>query len=308
MTREETSAEGAPAMAQGVARAADGEPLYYRVRGAGTPLLILHGLVSSECHWPFFIDHFRRGYRVISGDYRGHGGAPPPRDPRSVRVEQLAADAHEVLAATAPGGAVVVGLSFGVQVALELVRAHAADVRALVLICGTAGHPLDRISRDPALRRRAAAALRGFGRLGPLARCALKIARTRLPREVAYLSGGAHRDLCPRRTLDDLFEHVAALDPRVFGQAFASYFEHTAWDVLPGIAVPTLIIAGDRDELTPAATAARMQAGIPGARLVVFPGHSHLVQVERPQAVHAAIDAFLADAGLPATRSWPVPT
>ena len=57
--------------------------------------------------------------------------------------------------------------------------------------------------------------------------------------------------------------------------------------------VPTLIIAGDRDQLTPVATAERMQRAIPGSELVVFPGHSHLVQVEKPAEVHAAIDAFL---------------
>jgi 3-oxoadipate enol-lactonase len=65
--------------------------------------------------------------------------------------------------------------------------------------------------------------------------------------------------------------------------------------VLPTITVPTLILAGDRDQLTPVATARRMHRAIPGSRLVVFPGHTHLVQVEDPPGVHAAIDAFLAD-------------
>jgi pimeloyl-ACP methyl ester carboxylesterase len=186
-----------------------------------------------------------------------------------------------------------------VQVALEHYRRHPADVRALVLICGTYGHPLDRLSPAPLVRRALALAARAFGRSGLAARAVLAPpARTPLGRELAYLTGGAHRELCPRDLLDDLFAHVAALDPRVVGAVVASYFEHSAEDILARIAVPTLIVAGDRDQLTPVAVAEKMHRLIRGSTLVVFPGHSHLVQVEKPREVHAVIDAFLAAHGL----------
>jgi pimeloyl-ACP methyl ester carboxylesterase len=282
----------------GVARATDGEPLDFVVRGEGTPLLILNGLVSTHHHWPFFIEHYQERAQVIFWDYRGHGGSPAPRDPASATIEQFADDAHAVLAAAGAAPAVVCGLSFGVQVALEHYRRHPGEVRALILICGTYGHPFDRVTTSPAVRRALAGFLRGFGRLGPLSRAALGIAKSGLPREIAYLTGGAHRTLCPRAALDGLFAHVAGLDPAVFGEICASYFVHTAADVLPTIAVPTLILAGEKDELTPPSLAAAMQRAIPDAELRVFDGHSHLVQLERPAAVHAAIDAFLAARGL----------
>ncbi|HEU5054906.1 MAG TPA: alpha/beta hydrolase, partial [Kofleriaceae bacterium] len=185
---------------------------------------------------------------------------------------------------------------FGVQVALEHYRRHPADVRALILICGTYGHPLDRVSGSPRLRRAVADAARVFGRSGRLGRALLGLgARTPLTREIAFLSGGAHRELCPREVLDDLFGHVAGMDPRVVGAVIASYLEHSAADVLTEVAVPTLIIAGDRDQLTPLPVAETMHRLIRGSRLVVFPGHSHLVQVEKPREVHAVIESFLAD-------------
>jgi pimeloyl-ACP methyl ester carboxylesterase len=276
-----------------VAYADDGEPLRYLVRGEGPSLLILNGLVSTHHHWPFFVEHFRQRCEVLFWDYRGHGGAEPPHDRRSVSTEHFADDAHAVLAAAAAAPAVVCGLSFGVQVALEHYRRHPDDVRALVLICGTWGHPLDRVSTSPALRHGLATGLHVVGRLGPVARLGLRLARSGLPREVAYLIGGAQRDLCPREALDGLFDHVSRLDPAVFGEICASYFEHTARDVLASIRVPTLVIAGDRDQLTPPALGEEMLRLIPTARLRVFPGHSHLVQLERPAAVHAAIDEFL---------------
>lgn len=287
-----------------VAVAQDGETLAYRVTGdlPGTPMLTVHGLVSSVHHWTFFTPHYAARRPVISWDYRGHGGQRAPRDLAAISVEQFADDAHAVWQATGLATAIVVGLSFGVQVALEVWRRHPGAVRALVLICGTPGHPLDRVSSARALRDTATALLRGLGRRRGLATRALGLLRTqsglRLARELAFVSGGAHRDACPPEVLDGLFAHVAGLDPELASNAMAAYLEHTAEDALATITVPTLIIAADGDQLAPLAIAERMQRTIPGSQLVVFPGHSHLVQVEKPAEVHAAIDRFLADHSL----------
>ena len=287
-----------------IAETSDGEPLAYRVLGpAGrAPLMTVHGLVSSHHHWTFLSDHYAAERQVVSWEYRGHGGQPAPRDHRTASVPQFADDAHAVWVASGVDRAIVVALSFGVQVALELWRRHPEAVRALVLICGTAGHPLDRVSSSPALRRATAGLVRNLGARRTIARPLLAFLRSRAGRqiacEVAFRSGGAHRDTCPRDVLDGLFTHVADLVPRLLAEVTASYLEHSAADVLPAVTVPTLIIAGDRDQLTPVATAERMHRAIAGSRLVIIPGHSHLVQVEKPREVHAALDAFLAEHAL----------
>ncbi len=291
----------APTAAPATATSRDGEPLAYAVHGqAGrTPMLTAHGLVSSSHHWQFFTPHFAATRPVLTWDYRGHGGLPAPRAPETVTVGQFADDAHAVWRASGQPPAVVTGLSFGVQVALEIWRRHPEMVRALVLICGTPGHPLDRVSAAAGLRRAVVGLMRWLGERPQLGDRLLAALRgpggVRVARELAYLSGGAHRDQCPPEMLDGLFAHVAALSPALIGHVTAAYLDHSAVDVLPTITVPTLIIAGDRDQLTPVATSERMQRAIAGSRLVVFPGHTHLVQVEQPRAVHATIDAFLAD-------------
>lgn len=270
----------------------------YRIDGQSSdnaPILTAHGLVSSRQHWCFFTPHFAARREVISWDYRGHGGHA--WDDVDTGVETFADDAFEVWRATERPPAVVVGLSFGVQVALEIWRRHPEMVRALVLICGTPGHPLDRVSSSAALRSGTARLFRALGRQRLLAAPLLAFAGSSIgvaiARELTYASGGAKRGACPREVLDDLFQHVAALDPVLIGNVIAAYLEHTAEDVLPTITVPSLVIAGDKDELTPVETAERMARAIPGSELVVFPGHSHLVQVEIPDQVHAAIDRFL---------------
>jgi len=286
-----------------IAATSDGEPLAYRIEGrAGrTPMLTAHGLVGTIHHWKFFNPHYAGHRQIVSWDYRGHGGQDTPRV-REVSVAQFADDAHAVWRASGLGPTIVVGLSFGVQVALELWRRHPESVQALVLICGTPGHPLDRISPSATFRRAAIGLFRGLGRQHALARPVLAFMRSklgvRLQRELAYATGGAHRADCPSEVLDGVFAHAAGLDSELIGNVVGAYLEHTAEDVLPTITVPTLIVSGDRDQLTPVATAERMQRAIPGSELVVFPGHTHLVQVEQPREVHAAIDAFLDARGL----------
>jgi pimeloyl-ACP methyl ester carboxylesterase len=287
-----------------IARAVDGEPLAFEIvggaagpgRGEVAPMLTAHGLVSGEQHFRYLVPYFARTRPVVTWQYRGHGGQPPPRE-RRVSVEEFAEDGHVVWREAGVGPAVVVGLSFGVQVALEMWRAHPEMVRALVLICGTPGHPLDRIASSPGLRWGAAAAMRrlggapGFGAfLRPTLGSRLGL---RLAREVSYLTGGALRGAGPDAVLEALFAHVAGLDPRLVGNVVAAYLEHTAEDVLETIEVPTLVIAGDRDQLTPVSIAERMQRKIRGSELVVFPGHTHLVQVEVPDEVHAVIEGFV---------------
>ena len=64
-------------------------------------------------------------------------------------------------------------------------------------------------------------------------------------------------------------------------------------DALGGIAVPTLVLAGEKDDNAPASMMERMAAKIPGARFQVIPGAGHLAHFERPEAFRAALDAFL---------------
>ncbi len=257
---------------------------------------IHNGLLSTELHWRPWIAHYRRRFTVLTWDYRGHGASPRPRDPEATSIARHADDGHAVLASSGLSRpAIVCGLSMGVQTALEHYRRHPDDVRALVLLCGTYGHPLRRISRAQVVRRATVAAVRASARAGRLVKALLwPLINTPLGREAAFLSGGAHRTECPRSVLDELYAHVGSLDVDVMTSAVAAYLDHTAEDVLDTIRVPTLIVAGGADQLTPASIAEEMHRRIEGSELHVVEGHAHLAQVERPDEVHAVVDRFLA--------------
>jgi pimeloyl-ACP methyl ester carboxylesterase len=87
-------------------------------------------------------------------------------------------------------------------------------------------------------------------------------------------------------------EHVASLEPALFLSMLKLAGEHTAEDYLADIAVPTLVIAAERDTFTPAALAEHMAQTIPDAELLMLQGASHAAPVEQPKIVADAFDAF----------------
>jgi pimeloyl-ACP methyl ester carboxylesterase len=262
-------------------------------------MLVYNGLVSNAIHWRYWVEHFRRSFQVVTWNYRGHGPYDGKHDLGRVSIEGFAEDGHAVLAAVGGGPAVIAGLSMGVQSVLEHVRQNPRDAAALVLSCGTCGHPLDRLGGGECVRRVIAGAARGLARVRPLAKALLApLWATALMREAAYLTGGAHRAWLPPEILDELFQHVRRMQPGVIATIFASYVEHSAEDVLAQVRVPTLIFAGGADELTPPERAHFMAARIADAEVHVVPGHSHLLQLERPDLVHRVVDDWLGRKGL----------
>lgn len=104
------------------------------------------------------------------------------------------------------------------------------------------------------------------------------------------------------RTLDEdlwgeLAESFKDLDMDVYVQILQRLGDHDAWDVLPSIDVPTLVIAGDRDMFTPRSASERMVKAIPGAELMVVQGGTHYAAVEYPELITLRIEKFLRERG-----------
>ncbi len=282
----------------GTAHTPDGDRLAWTLHGDGPSMLVMNGLVSSvDPHWTRWVRHYQARFSVLTWDYRGHGASAPPRDFSAVSMEQFADDGAAVLnAAAVKRPAVVCGLSMGVQTALEFYVRYPQDVRALVLLCGTAGHVLNGLHHSEKLRKTMTSVAHRLEAIPPrlFDLLASPLVRTPLGRELAYLSGGVVRGATSPEEVDAIFQHATKRDPRLVARIAASYMNHTTWHILPSIAVPTLIIGGDRDDLVPVATVRAMHAQIPRSELHIVRGHGHLAQVEKAAEVHAVVDAFLA--------------
>jgi len=100
-----------------------------------------------------------------------------------------------------------------------------------------------------------------------------------------------------RSIFDELTSEFARLDFRLYAKTLAALGRHDATDVLSHVSCPTLIVTGDRDVMTPSATARRICDAIEDCRFRLLPGASHYAAVEFPDQVCGSIEEFLKEIG-----------
>ena len=276
--------------------ARDGTRLHWSCRGAGGPALLLNdGVGCAGYIWRFLRPEMARRHRVLHWNYRGHGQSEAPVDPARVSLADCVDDLFTVLDAAGEHRAVLIGHSMGVQVALEAHRREPERVAGLVLVCGAPGRALDAVHDVPL----AAAALpyvqAAVTRFPGLSRL---VFRSTVPTELSLrlaLAFEANEKLVAREDLVRYLEDLADVDPALFVKLLASAAQSDSTDHLPSVAVPTLIIAGEKDTFTPMWLSVKMHAAIPGSELLVLTDGSHVGPLEHPELCSLRIEKYFND-------------
>jgi pimeloyl-ACP methyl ester carboxylesterase len=281
-------------------RSADGTRLHTEVFGPedGYPIVLAHGITCAIRAWTYQIADLAREYRVIAFDHRGHGRSGIPRR-GGYSLRHLAADVDSVLEGTlAPGErAVIAGHSMGgmaIAAWSDLYR-HRVSARAdaVALVNTTTGDLLRevRLLSVPAPLA-AARVLGGRALIGSFGSFAVpSTARYVSSRIVSMLAVGADADPAVGALINDLFTATSPAGRGGCGRALADAMGRKHID-LTGLAVPTLVIASQRDRLTPLVQSQRIAAALPNsAGLVVLPG-GHCSMLERPLEVNRELRAL----------------
>jgi 3-oxoadipate enol-lactonase len=252
-----------------------GAEIAYDDIGRGAPVVFLHGFALDRTMWAAQTSALASQYRCVAVDARGFGDSPP-NPPFS--VDRYADDIAGVLDAVAVDRAVIVGLSMGGYVAFALWRRYPDRVRGLVLADTRAT-----VDTPDARERR---------------RELMDVARTAGPgavaeRQIVGVLGKTTRERRP-----DIVETVRGIMTRasiegIVGALEAMLGRPDSTSTLPTISVPTLVIAGDEDVITPPKDARAMHAAIRGSRLEILAGAGHLSSIERPAAFTAVLSEFL---------------
>jgi len=259
--------------------AVDGAELAVEVRGEGGPVLFVHGFPFDRTVWRHQLAALSRWQR-IAPDLRGAGASTAPPD--GYTIARYADDLVAVLDALGVRQAVVCGLSMGGYIAFELLRRHADRVRAVVL-CGTRPQP----DTDDARRTRdelaSLAAEGGTPAVGERLLPRL-LASTTLAEQPEVVE--QYREMARRMSVPGMAGALRAMRDRP-----------DSTPLLSEIRVPTLVVVGSEDQVSPPAVAEAMAGAIPGARLVVISAAGHLAPLEQPLATSRAVMDFLE--GLP---------
>lgn len=272
-----------------MAVSADGSRLHVEVHGQdGAPAVVLsHGWTCNTGFWDAQIRDLAVDHRVVAYDQRGHGTSPAV-GPAGYSTEALADDLEAVLAATLEPGekAVLVGHSMGGMTMMAASRrAGFREHAAAVLLCSTGSSRLIAESlvvpiRAGAVRTRMTRAILGarapLGPVTPLSRRLLKYGT------MGAGSAPDRVDTCAR------IVHACPRAPRVaWGHVLADL------DLDEGVRelrVPTAVIAGTEDRLTPPVHARAVAAALPDCLgLSELTGLGHMTPVEAPEAVTAKI-------------------
>jgi len=255
-----------------------GGPLAYDVQGEGPPVLLLHAFPLGLAMWDAQVTALRGQHQVIRFDDRGFGASPPGDGLLS--MERIADDAAALLDHLGVAKAVVCGLSMGGYAAFAMVRRHADRLRGLVLADTRA--PAD----TPEGREgRAALAQKVLGE------GAVAAAEAFVPKLLGETTKRERPQVVAR-----VREIVLGNPPRGIADALAGLAARAdSTPTLREIRVPTLVVCGEEDTLTPPADAEALQRGIAGSRLVLVPRAGHLTNLEDPDAFNRAFLGFLGE-------------
>jgi pimeloyl-ACP methyl ester carboxylesterase len=225
--------------------------LHYEERGAGAPLILIHGGLASGAQWEPVVTELADGFRVITPDSRGHGRSTNPAEELSYAL--IADDIAAMIAALGLHRPVVGGWSDGGQVSLELGARHPGVAGGLI---AGAAYP----DFEAGGLREAHRALLGADDRG--------------------VPDPRHLDV----QLGEFAEEIKALHPggaeqwrRLVRQTAPMWlnYEGLGRDQLQAIQTPALVLAGDRDELIPLELAVSLYRTLPDAELAVCPQLSH---------------------------------
>jgi pimeloyl-ACP methyl ester carboxylesterase len=259
--------------------AVNGAELHFEdTGGPGAPVVFSHGLLMSGRMYDAQIAALRDRFRCVSFDHRGQGRSAVAAS--GYDLETVAEDAAALLRALSLIPCHFAGLSMGGFVGIRLAARQPAMIRSLVLLDTAAdAEPLANRARYTAL----AAMARVFG-LQPVVGAAMK--RLYGKTFLADPARSAEREEMKRRFLaTDVTGAVRALG----GVVSRASVE----DELSSIRCPTLVLSGDEDAAVVPARSAHTARLILSARFQLIPRAGHSSPIEQPQAVTAALRAFL---------------
>ncbi len=262
----------------------DGVKLYYEEAGSGTPLLFVHEFAGDHRSWEPQLRHFSRRYRCIAYNARGYPPSEVPEHFDRYSQDRARDDARSVLDGLGVKKAHVVGLSMGAFATLHFGLAYPERALSITTAGVGSGAPPAQYAKFQEDSRQNAKRILDKG-MGEFA--------------ATYGHGTARVQLRRKdpRGFAEFVRHLAEHSPLGSANTMLGYQARrpSLWaleDRLRAMRVPTLIVAGDEDEITLEASLF-LKRTIPGAGLAMLPRTGHLMNLEEPASFNRIVEDFL---------------
>lgn len=250
--------------------------------GTGELVVFLHGIGGNRRNWHGNLQAFAEHFRAVAWDARGYGDSDDYEGP--LRFRDFADDLARVLDHFQEDRAHVIGLSMGGRIAMDFAHAYPDRLHTLTL-CATNT---------------------GFARFSPEARA--EFIRSR---KEPLLSGKEPMDIAEpvaksligpdsgEAALRQLVDSMSRLHKYSYIKSIEALVNLDRRTGLDHIRVPTHVMCGSDDPLTPVSMSEEIVRLIPQAELTVVKGAGHLLNIEKPQEFNRAAISFLLRHGRP---------
>lgn len=238
--------------------------------GDATPIVFLHGVGSDKSVWRPQLEHFGASRRTVAFDYPGYGDSDPA--PEGTTRDDYASAIISAMHELGIDCAHVCGLSLGGVVAIAMCHADEKRCASLILADTFAVHPDGQAIYDRSL------AASGDLRAMAEARVDVLLAQ---PVDPAVRS--------------EVVETMARIQPAAYRIGAEAVWLADQRDRAKEIDVPTLVLCGTEDKVTPPALSEELARLIPGAQLELIERAGHIGNLEKPREFNQALDRFLRD-------------
>ncbi|MEN2974350.1 MAG: alpha/beta hydrolase [Candidatus Caldarchaeales archaeon] len=263
--------------------------IYYEVVGEGRPLVLIHGAWASHEWWRMQVPEFSKYYKVITLDVRGHGKSIGLEKP--VKIEDLSDDLDYLLNHLNVKEVAIIGWSMGGMIATQYYLTHPERVKALVILASRLFkrpkmlfEAYLRVWREMLTMFMNFADFEGFETSNYEELVRREIERTFHPNTPKEVKEWAIKDLTENRRRDylNLVKTISKFD-------ISKRLEE--------VKVPTLIMAGDRDDRVPLSYVKRANQMIKNSKLIILEGYGHYFLLEASDIVNREILDFLRGVG-----------
>jgi 3-oxoadipate enol-lactonase len=234
----------------------------------GTGIVFLHGVGSDKSVWAPQLAHFGKSRSAIALDYPGYGESDPAAEGTS--RDDYAAAMFAGMDSLGIGKAHICGLSLGGVVAIAMYAMAPERCRSLTLADTFAIHP-----QGETIFERSVA---GSADLRAMAEARVDVL-------LAQPADPGHRD--------EVIETMARIDPAAYRIGAEAVWLADQRDRARKIRVPTLVLVGEEDRVTPPELSRELADLIPSARLETIPGAGHISNLERAATFNRHVEDFL---------------
>ncbi len=236
------------------------------VAGQGPLLLFLHGIRGNRRNWHLQLEAFSKNFRAAAWDARGYGDSDDYDG--ALQFDHFSGDVLRVAGHLKAKKLHLVGLSMGGRIARNVALHYPERLHTLTLVSTTPG--FDALSADE---------VRRF----------VTERKTSTPETVRRLLGSRARP----GAFDELAESLSLLHEESYRKTLEASVAQDRGAPLEKIRVPTLVIAGNEDQVYPPALARDVARRIPGSELVMIQGAGHVVNLEQPERFNKIVLDFL---------------